>query len=209
MGTGIVRVREDPPGYVMWSTTVDAPVTFVMTREQLEQHTKERYGREGMLELPARMGRVAGTGVSFYDEDLESVLLCNRAGPGETRLESWDEIVKRLDEQEATVTVTTTDGGRDMPEGTLTRAIAEDEFMRCAECAKNGSLTICPGCAHNMRAIDLLKRRVVMASDPAFEKVMALLTEWCQTPPSDYSEEYDESFRALASNLIVAVREAD
>lgn len=69
-----------------WSTIVDAPVTSAMTREEYEDFYRERHGSEGMRELPARLERAMKNGTSCVDgycSSLESLVVGNRAGPGE------------------------------------------------------------------------------------------------------------------------------
>ena len=70
--------------YVEWSTVTDSPVSYGMTREQLEAFTKEEYGNEGLREIPARLARIERTGCSSHVDTLESLVAVNRAGPGET-----------------------------------------------------------------------------------------------------------------------------
>lgn len=48
MGRFLIRLDGDEgPRYLEWSTIVDAPVTFGMTREELATHYRDEYGRAG------------------------------------------------------------------------------------------------------------------------------------------------------------------
>ena len=84
MGKGIIKLGEF---YLEWSTVVDAPVTFGMTLPEFKEYYRQEYGRDGMKDLPDRLGRVSIKGTSFYDDiDLTDTVEFNRAGPGETHL---------------------------------------------------------------------------------------------------------------------------
>lgn len=73
------------PRYMEWSTIVDAPVTYGVTLEQFEAYYRERYGTEGMKELPDRLRRVAITGVSADGyASVAGLISCNRAGEDDT-----------------------------------------------------------------------------------------------------------------------------
>lgn len=43
--------------YVEWSTVVDAPVTYAMTRDEMTDYLREEYGRQREHETPARLAR--------------------------------------------------------------------------------------------------------------------------------------------------------
>jgi hypothetical protein len=95
MPSYIIRLeREGSPVYLEWSTIVDAPTTNGMTLEDLHEHVRDRYGSEGLRELPARLERVAATGCSRLSGDLDELLECNRAGPNEEHL-TREQIVER------------------------------------------------------------------------------------------------------------------
>lgn len=88
MSRGIVSLR-DADGtlwYFEWSTIVDAPVTYRMTRAELEQYVSGYEGADGVRELALRMERVDSKGASFRDDDRASVLLLNKAGPDDGHL---------------------------------------------------------------------------------------------------------------------------
>ena len=118
MGRGIVKVANDQgEWYLEWSTVVDAPVTFGMTRDELEFYVEdcevEKYNRsEGLLAQEAvrqaverRLERLDAKGTTYYHyESSESLLRLNRAGKNETHF-SEDQIIdwyciKRKDPEE-------------------------------------------------------------------------------------------------------------
>ena len=89
MGRFILRFEtDDGPRYLEYSTIVDAPRTYGMPIEEFKSFYKEEYGLQGMLELDARLARVDLYGTSELPidchPDLESTILCNRAGADET-----------------------------------------------------------------------------------------------------------------------------
>ena len=92
MGVLIVRLGSD--SYVKWSTTVDAPVSRVMTRADLARHlvSEDRLSTGESARL-LEVADVAGT--SDPQLDLPSLIEGNRAGPGETQL-TIDEIVQQF-----------------------------------------------------------------------------------------------------------------
>ena len=74
--------------YFLWSTVVDAPVTGGMTLPEFREYYQDRFGTEGMRDLPQRMERVAAKGTSSrLDGSVDEMLVANRAGPGETCLD--------------------------------------------------------------------------------------------------------------------------
>lgn len=74
--------------YMEWSTIVDAPVTYGYDIESFKEYYKERYGTEGMRDLPERIERVKQTGCSAFPpyDNIESFLNYNRAGNDETTI---------------------------------------------------------------------------------------------------------------------------
>lgn len=99
MGRCILRLEapEGHPIYLEWSTVVDAPVTYAMTREELEEHIREEEGNLGLQELPARLERADRCGASWKDgfrDGAEDTIAGNRAGPNETEL-TMTEIVRK------------------------------------------------------------------------------------------------------------------
>lgn len=91
MGSGVVCLWEDE--YVEWSTVVDAPTTYIMSRSE----AVAEYGED-------RVARADRQWTSFIAPryTLADLLEGNRAGPGE-RLASLDEIRRlfRLPEDES------------------------------------------------------------------------------------------------------------
>lgn len=74
MGRWLVKVDEDR--FLEWSSIVDAPVTMIMSREQLRAFVRERHGTEGLERLEDRIARAQPL----------SKVGWNRAGPKETCL---------------------------------------------------------------------------------------------------------------------------
>ena len=81
MGKFIVRLDTDQgPRYAVWSSIVDAPVTYGMTRDKFERWYRREHGREGAEELVARLERADGPSrCSALDgETLAGLVLVNR-----------------------------------------------------------------------------------------------------------------------------------
>jgi hypothetical protein len=72
--------------YLVWSTIVDAPVTFGVTLEELRSYWQDEYGRLSLADFDRRFT------CGGDPETLEYVQPTNRAGVGETRL-SIEQIV--------------------------------------------------------------------------------------------------------------------
>lgn len=83
MGKGIVKIRDR---YLVWSTVVDAPITYGLSREEVEEYVKEEHGNEGLRQLPLRMERVEETGTSFHGMTASDVMSLNRAGEDEAEI---------------------------------------------------------------------------------------------------------------------------
>jgi hypothetical protein len=84
MGQYIVKLEGK---YLMWSTVVDAPITYGGTLAELRAYVKERDGENGLRDLTERLKRVEAKGTSAIDEDgPDDVMWLNRAGKGETPL---------------------------------------------------------------------------------------------------------------------------
>lgn len=82
--------------YLMWSTVINAPVTCLMTREELEIHVMEEYGRNGLADLPRRMERVGKTGTSSLNGMTKADLMrLNLAGDNEAHVGTEAEMVER------------------------------------------------------------------------------------------------------------------
>lgn len=90
--------------YLLWSTVVDAPITFGASREGIAAEIESLYGTEVRRDHEARMDRVERTGTSAIGESAESVMRHNRAGPKESDL-SLDEIAEFYVRRRENVTI--------------------------------------------------------------------------------------------------------
>lgn len=91
--TGIIVKLADK--YLIWSSVVDAPVTYGMTLDELTEYIREEEGKVGLSELPARLKRVEQTGTSHVNGLTPAeLILGNRAGYNETCLD-MDELIQR------------------------------------------------------------------------------------------------------------------
>lgn len=74
--------------YNLYCTVSDGPY-FVkaITLSQLEEYVKERWGQEGLKELPRRLEHAHKTGCSSSGSTLSDCIYCNRAGENEKRLQ--------------------------------------------------------------------------------------------------------------------------
>ncbi len=82
MGTYIIKLDNQ---YLLWSTVVDAPVSYGMKTQNdvaLELEMRGQYTRN----FPERMERVEKNGISATDHTLEELFKFNRAGPNESCL---------------------------------------------------------------------------------------------------------------------------
>lgn len=86
MGRWLVRTDDDR--FLEWSSIVDAPITMLMTRAELEEYVRDEYGREGLSRLNDRIERAQKL----------SEIGWNRAGEGEASL-SPEEIIVRYTRQ--------------------------------------------------------------------------------------------------------------
>ena len=78
MSKCIIKIKDK---YFEWSTIVDAPVTYGMDKEELEEYIKSEYGNEGLRKLPERLKRIEEKGTSWVDfTNLEGTIEFNRAG---------------------------------------------------------------------------------------------------------------------------------
>lgn len=74
----VVRTKCDGETYYLeWSTIVDAPVTYGMTRAEFERYYRREYGRAGLERLPERIKNAL---------PLREVVPLNRAGDNEACL---------------------------------------------------------------------------------------------------------------------------
>lgn len=74
--------------YMEWSTVVDAPISYGGTLEEFQEYYKEKYGNQGMKDLPSRMERVEATGSSchFDTNGIDHYFNYNTAGENGTTL---------------------------------------------------------------------------------------------------------------------------
>ena len=83
MSKCIIKIKDK---YFEWSTIVDAPVTYGMDKEELEEYIKSEYGNEGLRKLPERLKRIEEKGASWVDfTNLEGTIEFNRAGERKSR----------------------------------------------------------------------------------------------------------------------------
>ncbi len=80
--------------FVEWSTVVDAPVSEAMNLDELSGYIRNRYGEEGIDQLPARIARAVEKGTSCIGPSytFDDIVAGNRAGPDEAEL-SRDELI--------------------------------------------------------------------------------------------------------------------
>lgn len=81
--------------YLMWSSIVDAPVTYLMTEQELTHYIEMTNGEQGLKALPLRMERVRIHGTSSMMESKQDLLKWNRAGANESHIATEEEMVKR------------------------------------------------------------------------------------------------------------------
>lgn len=85
--------------YFEFSTIVDAPVTYLMTREEYEAYYRSEYGNSAMDKFAERMERADRKGTSsVMDDSFEDMISCNRYGDGESCL-SVDEFRDRIKQE--------------------------------------------------------------------------------------------------------------
>ena len=92
MGRYIIKIKDR---YFDWSTIVDAPITNGMTAEEFEKYHRKEYG-EGYHDraFSRRMELTEKSGTSAIGQDLDWLLLLNRAGDQESEI-SKEEIYRR------------------------------------------------------------------------------------------------------------------
>ena len=81
--------------FLLWSTVVDAPVTYGLPREEFDDFMQDEHGRQYMeKDHPDRMARAEKFGTSALGRptSFSDIIVCNRAGPNETPL-SMEEIM--------------------------------------------------------------------------------------------------------------------
>jgi hypothetical protein len=74
--------------YFLWSTIVDAPITFGMELDEFMDFMKEEYGNQGWDGLNESLERARKHGTSWASENypLDRMINNNRAGKNETTL---------------------------------------------------------------------------------------------------------------------------
>lgn len=88
MGRAIIF---DDGVYFEWSTVVDAPVTWAMSREEMLEHRIR--GGQRAWEAEASLQRAEANGTSYVDGiSLDSLRQHNRAGENETHL-PWPDVI--------------------------------------------------------------------------------------------------------------------
>lgn len=92
MGRYIIKINDK---FFLWSTVVDAPITYGLTMDELTESIRFEYGQRGVDELPERLERVQKHGHSaLFDMTLAELLDGNRAGENETTI-TVDEIYQK------------------------------------------------------------------------------------------------------------------
>ena len=86
MGQFICQFEQGPQRWwFVWSTVVDAPITYAMTLDELRAYIRHEEGCAGLRELPARIERALRKGTSSHvDDSLAALIVANRAGPNES-----------------------------------------------------------------------------------------------------------------------------
>ena len=80
--------------YFLFSSVVDAPVTFGMSLDAFKEYYKLEYGQDSLKDLDSRLSRVEKYGSSDMAElSADDILEFNKAGPNEDAL-TVDEIYK-------------------------------------------------------------------------------------------------------------------
>lgn len=101
------------PRYLLWSSIVDAPVTFGMSLDEFREFYQAENGRSSMLGLEDRLVRVEnrGTSAHHYASGRE-LMKHNRAGKDETCM-TYEQIVE-------VYCVRRSEGGKNKPAGLCT-----------------------------------------------------------------------------------------
>lgn len=90
MSRAIVKIKDK---YFIWSSIVDAPITYGLTLDQLKEWHKEEYGRS--VDIEERLERVEKYGTSLQRfTNVEKLIRLNRAGDNEEQL-TLDEIYEK------------------------------------------------------------------------------------------------------------------
>lgn len=83
--------------YLIWSTIVDAPITFGMSLQAFKGYYARQYGQ--MEDLKGRLQRVKSKGTSAIGyKNIKHLIRMNRAGEKEKHL-TYDQIVSKYCEE--------------------------------------------------------------------------------------------------------------
>jgi hypothetical protein len=91
MGNFLVKLGAK---YLEWSTIVDAPVTYLLTRDEMREYLRDEYGRSGSRDTEERLARCDQYGTSSLYQTRDSLIANNRAGDGDTSL-TLDELIAK------------------------------------------------------------------------------------------------------------------
>ena len=83
MGHAIIKLDGK---YLVWSSVVDAPITYGLSLWELKGWLQEEYGQVGLDWLEKKQRQIETTGISEQLYTLENLLSGNRAGPNEREL---------------------------------------------------------------------------------------------------------------------------
>ena len=84
--------------YLIWSTVVDAPVSYPMSKEEILNEYREEPWNYGLGFSPEKAIEQADSytiSKSLYSHR-DELLNFNRAGPNEESLDTWEKIIKHL-----------------------------------------------------------------------------------------------------------------
>lgn len=92
--------KNNRESYLVWSTIIDAPVTYGMTRDELYQWCLADHGRKNTDELEKTLRLVEAKGTSSpRDKSARETISFNRAGDNEEDLtydQIWDMYVDKV-----------------------------------------------------------------------------------------------------------------
>lgn len=90
MGRVIIKLTDPKTKkeyYLHWSSIVDAPVTYGLTKKEFKKYYKEEFGNEGMRTLDKDLELVDKKGhSSHYNMTVNDIIERNRAGKNEKKL---------------------------------------------------------------------------------------------------------------------------
>ena len=87
--------------YLIWSTVVDSPITYLMTAAELRDYIESEEGKQGLRVLPFRLERVRENGVSGFGVKKQDLLALNRAGAQESHIATEEEMIERWTAKQA------------------------------------------------------------------------------------------------------------